>query len=182
MEKSEPSVNSKQQEYNVNVAAEIFAEHRDFIYAIIRAKARNREQTDDLFQNFFLSLVARPPSPCIRNIKGYLYRAIINDVIDNTRQMERYQNQVYRYAEHLGCSLVEDSPETALIEAEEMGKMVDCIEKHLHSSEAKAIILRYKNNYKIKKVAAAMGVNNTLAWRYISKGVIKIRHFFRERV
>ena len=182
MEKRDPSVNSKQPEYNVNVAAEIFAEHWDFIYAIIQAKVRDKEQTDDLFQNFFLSLAARPPSPNIRNVKGYLYRAIINDVIDNTRQMERYQRQVYRYAEHLGYSSSKDSPENTLIEAEEMSKMLDCIEKRLHRSEAKAVILRYKNNYKIKKVAAAMGVNNTLAWRYISKGVIKIRHFLRERV
>lgn len=174
-------MNSKQPEDNVSVAAEIFAEHRDFIYAVIRAKARDKGQTDDLFQDFFLSLAAKPPSPCIRNIKGYLYRAIINDIIDNTRQMERYQNQVYGYAEHLGYSLVEENPENTLIKAEEMSKMFDCIEKRLHRSEAKAVILRYKNNYKIKKVAAVMGINNTLAWRYISKGVIKIRHFLRER-
>jgi RNA polymerase sigma factor (sigma-70 family) len=169
------------QVHNVNIAAEIFTKYGDFIHGIIRCKVGDDGRVDDLFQNFFLSLVSKPPSSNIKNIKGYLYRAIINDIIDNTRRIERYQSQMHRYAEHLQYSIIEDSPENALIEAEEMNKMFECIKRQLQHSEAQAIILRYRNNYKIKEVAAAMGVNNIAAWRYISRGLKNIRRILRKK-
>jgi RNA polymerase sigma factor (sigma-70 family) len=169
------------QVHNVNIAAEIFNRYGDFIRGVIRCKVGDKGCVDNLFQNFFLSLVSKPPSSNIKNIKGYLYRAIINDIIDDTRLTDRYQSQMHRYAKHLQYSIIEDSPENALIEAEEMNKMFECIKKQLQHSEAQAIILRYRNNYKIKEVAAAMGVNNMAAWRYISKGLRKIRRLLRKK-
>ena len=169
------------QVHNVNIAAKIFTEYGDFIHRVIRYKVGDESRADDLFQNFFLSLVCKPPFPNVKNIKGYLYRAIINDIIDDTRWTDRYQSQMHRYAKHLQYSIIEDSPENALIEAEEMNRMFECIKRQLQHSEAQAIILRYRNNYKIKEVAAAMGVNNMAAWRYISKGLRKIRRLLRKK-
>lgn len=164
----------------MNIAAEIFTRYGDFIRGVIRCKVGDESYVDDLFQNFFLSLVYRPPSRNIKNIKGYLYRAIINDIIDNKRQIERYQSQMHKYAECLDYSAIEDNSENVLIKTEEMNKMFRCIETHLQHNEAKAVILRYRNNYKIKKIAAAMGINNIAAWRYISNGVRKIRRLLRK--
>ena len=133
----------------MNIAAEIFTKYGDFIRGVIQCKVADKGEVDDLFQNFFLSLVSRPPAPNVKNIKGYLYKAILNDIIDNSRRIERYQNRVHRYAEFLSYSTIEDNSENVLIEAEEMAKMFECIEKQLEHSEARAVILRYKNNYKI---------------------------------
>ncbi len=104
----------------------------------------------------------------------------MNDIIDNRRQIERYHSLMRGYAEHLNYFKSGDSPENALIETEEINKMFKCIETQLQYNEAKAVILRYKNNYKIKKIAAAMGINNIAAWRYVSNGVRKIRQFLRK--
>ena len=104
----------------------------------------------------------------------------MNDIIDNRRRIERYQNLMHGYAEHFNCFELEDSPEKGLIEAEEMNKMLECIEKRLKHNEAKAVILRYKNNYKIKEIAAVMGINNIAAWRYISNGMQKIKWLLRK--
>jgi RNA polymerase sigma factor (sigma-70 family) len=175
------STNANNSAYNVNIAAGIFAEYWDFIHAVIRYKVRDEASRDDLFQNLFLSLVSRPPSTDVKNIKSYLYKAIINDIIDNTRRVEKYQNRVHRYAEHLKYPIIEDNPENALIEAEEMSKMLECIQMRLQHSEVEAITLRYRNQYKIKEIAEVMGVNNTAAWKYISKGLEKIRQFLRKR-
>jgi RNA polymerase sigma factor (sigma-70 family) len=164
-----------EQLHNVDAAAEIFIQHWDFIYAVIRFKVIDEGQVDDLFQNFFLSLVSKPPSPDVKNIKGYLYKAIINDIIDNVRYNERYQRQKYNYAEHLRYSINDRSSESTVMNSEEIKKMIECIDKKLEYNEAKAINLRYKNNYKLKEVAAVMGVNNTAAWRYISKGLSEIK-------
>lgn len=166
---------------NVNIATEIFARYGDFIRGVIRCKTRDRSSVDDLFQNFFLSLVYRPPAPNARNIKSYLYRAILNDIIDNRRRVERYQNHIRGYAGFINDSAIEDSPENALIETEEMAKMFKCIEKQLERSEAQAIILRYRNNRKIKEIAATMGINNIKAWRHVSRGLNKIRGFLEEK-
>lgn len=164
----------------MHLAAEIFSKYGDFIRGVIRYKVGDEDCIDDLFQNFFLSLVYRPPSGNVTNIKGYLYRAIINDIIDNRRQIERYQSLIRGHAEHLDYFKSEDSPENILIETEEMNKMLKCIETQLQHNEAKAIILRYKNNYKIKEIAAAMGINNIAAWRYVSNGMRKIRRLLRK--
>jgi DNA-directed RNA polymerase specialized sigma24 family protein len=45
---------------NVGLAAKIFAEYGDFIRMVIRYKVKNEAQADDLFQDFFLSLVVSP--------------------------------------------------------------------------------------------------------------------------
>ncbi|MHC4792547.1 MAG: RNA polymerase sigma factor, partial [Planctomycetota bacterium] len=65
---------------NVNHAAKIFSEYGDFIRGVIRYQVGNDAQADDLFQDFFLSLVSRPVPADIQNIKKYLYRAITNDI------------------------------------------------------------------------------------------------------
>jgi RNA polymerase sigma factor (sigma-70 family) len=164
----------------VHLAAEIFSKYGDFIRGVIRYKAGDEGNVDDLFQNFFISLVYRPPCENVKNIKGYLYRAIINDIIDSRRRVERYQNRMHNYAEYINCSAAEDEPEKVLIETEEMNKMFRCIETQLQHYEAKAVILRYKKNYKIKEVAKSLDINNIAAWRYISTGVRKIRRFLGE--
>lgn len=166
---------------SVNIAAKTFVQYGDFIHSIIRCKVRDETQADDLFQDFFLSLVSRPPPPNIQNMKGYLYRAIINDIADSARRVERYQTRLRRYAERLKYFRTEDIPENALIEAEEMGKMFKLIERRLPHIEARAIILRYRNHYNIKEVAKKMGINDNAAWRYIYKGLRKIRQFLRIR-
>ena len=170
--------NTNDHKAGVNIAAKVFGEYGDFIYAVIRCKVRNKAQADDLFQDFFLSLVFKPPPPNIQNIKGYLYRAVTNDILDAARRVEKYQTRIDRYAECLKYTATEDSPENVLIETEETNKMFKLIERHLKRTEAQAIILRYRNHYKIKDVAKKMAINDNTAWRHISKGLRKIRRFF----
>jgi len=155
--------------------AEIFSEYGDFIRRVFKYKAGKETCVDDLFQNFFLSLVYRPPAENVDNIKGYLYKAIIHDIIDNRRKIGRYQNQMQRYAQYFQSSIIEDNPKNVLLEKEETDKILKDIEAQLQQDEARAVILRYKNNYKIKDVAITMGVSKVAAWRYIYKGVRKIR-------
>jgi len=162
---------------NAEIASEIFIKHWDFIYSIIRFKAGNECLVDDLFQNFFLSLVQNPPPSDLKNIKGYLYRAIMNDIIDNARHVERYHNLIEGYAEHSRYNKNEASPCEQLLNSEDIKKIVDYIEKKLEYNEARAVNLRFKDDMKIKDVAERMGVNGATAWRYISKGLDDLRRF-----
>ena len=161
----------------VNTAAEIFAMHGDFIRNIIRYHVKNENQIDDLFQDFFISLVSKPIPSDVKNIKSYLYRAITHDIIDSTRRVEKYQNHIHKYAKRINDPINKKTPESAFIETEETNKMFELIEMRLRRSEAQAITLRYRNNYDIKAVANKMNVDRASVRRYISVGLSKIRQF-----
>ncbi len=162
---------------DVASAAEIFSEYGDFIWAVICYKVKNEAWAGDLFQDFFLSLVSKPIPEGVQNVRSYLYRAIINDIVDATRRVEKYKNRINKYAECLNYSINKDDPENALIDTEETDKMFKLIEGWLRRSEAEAISLRYRNNYNIKEVAEKMHVDSRTVSRYISAGLSKIRHY-----
>jgi len=173
------SANTNNHKGGVDIAAKVFGEYGDFIHAVIRCKVRNEAQADDLFQDFFLSLVSRPPPAEIQNLKGYLYRAITNDIIDAIRRTEKYQSRIHRYAERSRHPVAKHNPENDLIAVEEMNKIFKLIERRLRYSEAKAIILRYRNHYEIEEVAGKMHVSSITIRGYISDGLKKIRKFLR---
>lgn len=66
---------------NMKLASEIFEEHTDTIRAVIAFSVNDKSKIDDIFHDFFLSLVRRPIPRRVQNIRAYLRRAIKNDVI-----------------------------------------------------------------------------------------------------
>ena len=166
---------------NVDRAAEIFSKYGDFILAVIRYQVGNDVQADDLYQDFFLSLVSRPIPAHIQNIKSYLYRAINNDIVDAVRRVEKYQNRMQKYAEGLDFFINKNTPENALINKEEINKMIKLIEGRLPHSEAQAIKERYICNLTIKEIAEKMCVNTRTVSRYICEGLSKVRQFFNSK-
>ncbi len=162
---------------NVTGAARIVSEHGDFIRAIIRYKVKNEDIADDLFQDFYLSLASKPIPGGVRNVRSYLYKAIINDVLDAARRIEQYKTRINKYAECSKYSINKDSPENALIEAEETDKMFEAIEGWLQRRESQAISLRYRNSFDVKEVAKKMNVDDRTVSRYVSSGLSKIRHY-----
>ena len=45
---------------NVDPAMKIFEEHGNFIHSVIRFNVNNEAEAEDLFQDFFLSLISKP--------------------------------------------------------------------------------------------------------------------------
>ncbi len=164
---------------NVGTATEVFTEYRDFIHMVICSQVKNKSHADDLFQDFFLSLVSKPIPQNVKNIKSYLYRAISNDIVDTQRQAERQKEKIKKYKERCNFSINKPEPENALIKDEQMNKMFDLIKDRLTSSQSQAITLRYVTNHTIKEVAEKMGIKTTSASRYICTGLRKIRQSFK---
>jgi len=162
---------------NVDKAARIFAENECFIRAIIRYKVRDDSQAEDMFQDFFLSLVCKPVPQDIENVKSYLYRAISNDIVDAARRMKRYKNHVHKYGEQSNYSINKTGPGDALLSKEKSGKILGLAKRRLTTNEYKAISLRYEKDHNIKEVAEKMGVNKRTISRYISVGLKKVREF-----
>ena len=174
----EVTTKESEQLNNVERAAQIFSEYGDFILAVIHYQTSNHAHADDLFQDFFLSLISRPVPSEVQNVKGYLYRAITHDIIDAARRVDKYRNLMHKYAENLDYSVNKNTPENALIKVEEINRTFKRIEGCLPCSEAQAITFRYRDNCAIKDISDKMHVNKRSASKYISTGLRKIRQIW----
>jgi len=72
------------QELNQNMkqAVEIFEEYENVIRGTIYCNVNDKSKVDDLLHDFFLALVRKPIPSYIQNVKGYLRRAVKNDILD----------------------------------------------------------------------------------------------------
>ena len=154
---------------------EIFAEYGSFIRSVIRFKIRNEAMCEDLFQDFFLFLIVNPIPQDIQNIKGFLYKAVSNRIVDAVRSTGRYQTRINRYAEHQTNTL-SDCPEKILIDLEETEKMFELLRENLPLNEALAVKLRYMDDYDTTEVAQKLKVDPRSVSRYVSVGLKKVRH------
>ena len=164
---------------NVDAAAELFMEYGDFIRSVIRCQVKNETQVDDLFQDFFLSLIANPLPADVRNIKSFLYRAITNDIINAVQRAKNYQNKMLKYSKRFNYPIYKKTPEQVVIDAEETNRMFELIEMRLRRSEAQAISFRYRNDCNIKEVATKMNLSSGSVRKYIYVGLSKIRQLLR---
>jgi RNA polymerase sigma factor (sigma-70 family) len=173
-------VSGREARKNVERAAEIFGQYGDDIQAMIRFQVGDESQIDDIFQNLFLSLVNRPIPSTITNIKGYLYRVVTHDVIDSSRRARSYQNQAAKLAEFRQYRVLEDTPDSTVVELEEARKLFDLVEEHLPVCEAQAVVLTYADSLDAGEAAKRMGVNRRTVSRYKCVGLKKIRRCLQE--
>jgi RNA polymerase sigma factor (sigma-70 family) len=162
---------------DVQRATAVFSEHGDFIRAIIRHKIKDESTAEDIFHDFFLSLVSRPMPADVRDIKSYIYRAIINDVTDHIRRLGRYQTLTHKCTDYSKMTVNNRLPEDALIEKEQIEIMIELIKKRVTRNEYKAIASRYHDNLSIKEAAGKMNIDGRSVVRYISTGLRKVKRF-----
>jgi len=160
---------------NVELAGAIFAEYADFIRAVIRSQVKDETRVDDLFQDFFLSLVHNPLPENIRNTKSYLYRAITNDIVDAVRRVKTYGHRVREYSQQLNNSINKGSPEDALTIRDQVDRLLALVQERLSDAEFKAVSLRFRTHLSVEGVADRMGVKVRSASRYVCMGLKRIR-------
>lgn len=164
----------------VRLAAEVFGKYSDDIRAIIHFHVRDKSRVDDLFQDFFVSLVRNPIPSHIEDIKAYLYRALTNDAIDVRRQMIHHQDYIEKYVEAQKSDMIQDDPQTGFIQAEATEQMFRLIESHLPKREATAVVQRYANGLSTTDAAKKMHLHKASVYRYLSKAREKMRRFMPE--
>jgi RNA polymerase sigma factor (sigma-70 family) len=161
----------------VRRAAEIFEAHGVFIRSIIRFQTRNRFEQEDFFQEFFLTLIRKPVPAGVQDLKRYLYRAVVNHIVDSMRTRESYHRAIKKYAQQTRISINSRPPATALKkeDTEDRNVTIASFLRHLQEREAQAFVLRYRDNYSIGEIAESMGVNARTVSRYLSTSVRKLR-------
>ena len=159
----------------VQAAAEIFREHGSFIGATIRFQTGAQFDPDDLFQEFFLALIRKPVPPEVRQIRSYLYRAIVNHIRDRVRQRAGYEQYLKKYATHARILINKRAARNVFSEPEEKDAGLAYWTRHLQDRQAQAFVLRYRDNCSVAEIAAQMGVNRRTVSRYLCQGLKRLR-------
>ncbi|GAH12170.1 unnamed protein product, partial [marine sediment metagenome] len=155
-------------------------EHDDTIRNMISFLVSDKSMVDDIFQDLFISLVRRPIPERVKNIKGYLHRAVKNDVLDAAFQTKSYRARNQKYAELYTDRPKCDTPENIVIQAEEIQRLFDIVENQLMQHEAEAVIQRYHYGRSTSEAAQAMNINKRSFSHYICTGLKKVRRVVRE--
>ena len=176
---NENKIKTGRESSSIDLAKRVFTKHGHFIRSTIRFHVRDEPIAEDIFQDFFLSLISKPIPQNIRNERAFLYRVISAKTKDAFRKIDRYQQNMNRYAQCYKLP-ADTCPENAVIEADEVEKMFELIRNRLPSREAAAIKLRYKNNLDTSKVADKMGLKPKSVSRYISAGLKRVRNILKK--
>ncbi len=166
---------------DVAADAQVFLDHEDFIRDVICFHIQDEDQADDLFQEFFLSLISSPLPRDIQNIQSYLYKAITNDIIDAAHRKEKYRNCIHDYAQRSDHPRSPPTPPEAIMEKEEASRVFELIEKRLPRTEAQAVCLQYRDSHSAKEMAEQMGVGIATVRGYVSEGLGRIRRLLSVR-
>jgi RNA polymerase sigma factor (sigma-70 family) len=159
----------------VGLAAEVFDRYGDEIRAIIHFNVKDKSKADDIFQEFFVSIVRKPIPTGIQDVRGYLYRAVTNDVIDVSRQTKNHQEHIQKYAECRKYFVIPDDPQDIAIQTENTKKMFQLIESRLPRREAEVVVKRFGRGFSTTDAAERMDVNKRIVSRYLSMALKKMR-------
>jgi RNA polymerase sigma factor (sigma-70 family) len=160
---------------NVEQATEIFEEYADTIRAAIRFHSNDKSNIDDIFQDFFLSLVQKPIQRRDQGFKAFINKAIRNDVLDVASQNRSYHQRNYKYAQMHKDRFKPETPDDITSHAEEIERLFDIVENQLLQYETEAIIHKYRYGKDASETAEAMGINRRSVSCYLCTGLKKLR-------
>lgn len=160
---------------SIKQAAETFEENSDMIRISISSQVYDKSIVDDIFHNLFISLVKSPIPPNVENVKGYLRRAIRNDVIDFSIKRKCFQKREQKYAHvysiRMGCC----NPVDEIALTDQARHIFKIIEKELPSHEARALIEKFRYGRDSQEAAMAMGITRRSFSRYLCTGLKRLR-------
>jgi RNA polymerase sigma factor (sigma-70 family) len=167
--------NKKNIPNSVKFASEIFDQYGDEIRAIIHYNVKDQTKADDIFQNFFVSIVHKPIPPDIQDVKAYLYRAVTNDVIDDSRQKKCRQDHIKKYAECYKNFITTEDPQNIAIKIEDTKRMFQLIESRLPKREAQVVLQRYGRGFSTNDTAKKIHADKRNVSRYLYAALKKMR-------
>lgn len=156
-------------------AEAIFKEHGKFIYLVLCHQAGGQLDVEDLYQEFYLVLLRKPVPSEVRDVRGYLYRALVHHVINAVRLRETYANAVRKYAVERKIPINNQDAGNAFIDEEQKNAAIAGLARQLQKREAQAFVLKYRDDCSILEIARRMGINKRTVSRYLSQSMRKLQ-------
>ncbi len=168
--------NGTEMHNRVASAAEIFAKYGNQIRAIIHFHLEDKSRADDVFQDFFVSLVHNPIPAHIEDVKTYLYKALTHDAIDVCRRANNYREGVQKYTECHRYDQAQEDPQSNFVHVEGTKEMFRLIESRLSKREAAVLWHRFANGLSTADTAKKTNMDANAVARYLSLAKKKIRN------
>ena len=166
----------------VQSAAEVFAKYGNHIRAIIQFHVNDKSRADDLFQDFFVSIVHNPIPAHIEDVETYLYKALTHDTIDFARRTNNYQDGIQKYAESRRYDATEEDPQSSIMNTEATEQMLQLLERLLSKREAAVLWHRYGNGLSTSDTARQTNMDKKTVTRYLSLARKKIRRLIPQNL
>ena len=163
------TVDLRHSQQNTQKAAELFSAHGDFLLNVYRREL-NDEDARDLWQNLFMTLVARPVPDHVPNKRTYLYRAAVNDIIDFKRGLKLNQRKMREYLELNRQNKRQRRPVHKLIGREAILNAFKHIETNLPPAIGQALLHKYTKHMSHREIAEKMNIKKQTVDRYLSVG------------
>ena len=160
---------------NIKAAEKIFAEHGDFIYRIICYKLADKSLAEDIYQDFFITLSANPIALEGPQLKAYLYKTIVYDILNATRRVQIYQKNIKKFSEYCDSGVHKSDPRSAYTVEDKMEEVMRKAWEDIPSAQKRAISLRYLEGYSNAEVAEKMNIDPGSVRNYINRGMKKLR-------
>ena len=165
--------------YNPTEVKQIYEEDGDFIRKVIQVHLGNLLNGDDVFQGFFLRLLEKPIPSKVVNRRSYLYRMIINNMINEAHRVEAYKKRISRYSQVQPSKARVRGPYEKTAQTNEFNCIMQIIDNKLPSQIATALKLHYKKGDTNGAIAQAISVKKETGRRYIRRGLKKLREIFK---
>ena len=165
---------------NMTSATMLFADYGSFIRAVINTRVKDEHLRNDIYHDFFLSLVRKPIPDNISNVKSYLYRAICNDICDSIRKLECYERHIQKHSQRKGSDLSAPAADERLTISDETCRMFEIIETNLTSGEANVIKLKYQKDLNNNEIAESLNIGGPSVSTYYSTGLKKLRKIIND--
>lgn len=163
-------------------AAEVFSRYSSQIRAIIAFHLDDKSKIDDVFQQFFISLVYNPIPAHIQKVEKYLYKALANDVIDACRQANQYRESLQKYAEQHRYDKAAEDPQDKVLQVEATKDMFQLLEKRLSKLQAEVVWQHYGKGLSRTDTATKTNLDEGKVIRYISLARKKMRKFIPQHI
>ncbi len=159
----------------MDLAYKLISENGGFLRNTIFQQTRDQHLAEDIFQDFFMSIVKNPVSNNIQNLDAYLKRLVRNDVIDAIRRQKTITNNKDKYYRHRKINMnFVTNPADLLIKKEQKKQIYSIARKNLPPSQFRAISLRYDHGFTISETAKKMKIDSRSVSRYLSVGLKKL--------
>ncbi len=164
---------------NMASATMLFADYGSFIRTVINTRVKDEHLRNDIYHDFFLSLVRKPIPENVSNVKSYLYRAICNDICDSMRKLECYERYIWKHSQRKEGDLSEPPADERLEIWDEACRMFEIIETNLTSGEANVIKLKYQKELSNNEIAESLNIGGPSVSTYFSTGLKKLREIIK---
>jgi len=135
---------------------DLFCQHHELVYRTAYSILNNAADAEDVVQSLFLRLVRRQFPPEVRtNVKGYFYRAAVNQSLDVLRSRRRYE----LVGDMESLDVPSRSEESQF--AERVHLLLEAALAELSPDAVHILVLRYTHNYSDKQIAALLGISRT---------------------